>query len=269
MVEIHSMKLFPWIVGAWLILDAGGFLPTAAGAEPPALSRYEQPKARTATVYEAGSNRKHVLYKYQRTATWSGTVLKVVREFSYPDGKAAAREIIVYEEDRLLSYELEELQINARGTAKVRPPAKSQPKGEIAFAYITGVNTAAKTNANTEKLAPDTIIADMMAPFLVAHWAELMKGKAVKCRFIAATRAETVGFEFMKTSESMQNGKPVVTIKMSPSSLIVAALVDPLYFVLEKNGEHRTLQYTGRTTPKLKVGNRWKDLDAETVFDWD
>jgi hypothetical protein len=29
------------------------------------------------------------------------------------------------------------------------------------------------------------------------------------------------------------------------------------------------LQYVGRTTPKLKEGNKWKELDALTVFDWD
>jgi hypothetical protein len=29
------------------------------------------------------------------------------------------------------------------------------------------------------------------------------------------------------------------------------------------------LQYDGRTTPKLKDGSKWKDLDAATVFDWD
>lgn len=263
------MKVFWAIVGAGLILNLALVAHSVHAANVPAPSRYEQPKARTATVYEAGSNRKRILYKYRRTATQSGSLLKVVREFSYPDGKIAARETIEYENDNLVSYDLEELQINARGTAKVRLPSKSEPKGEISFAYITGTDPAAKTNANTEKLAPDTIVADMMAPFLATHWDELMKGKTVKCRYIAATRAETVSFDFAKTSESTQDGKPVAIIKMSPSSIIIAALVDPLYFVIEKDGEHRTLLYKGRTTPKIRVGNKWKDLDAETVFDWD
>jgi hypothetical protein len=37
---------------------------------------------------------------------------------------------------------------------------------------------------------------------------------------------------------------------------------------MEKNGQHRVLQYTGRTTPKIKFKSGWKDLDAVTVFDW-
>jgi hypothetical protein len=64
-------------------------------------------------------------------------------------------------------------------------------------------------------------------------------------------------------------GKAAVIIKMSASSFIIAALVDPLFFTMEKDGEHRVLQYDGRTTPKLKDGTKWKDLDAVTVFDWD
>ena len=108
----------------------------------------------------------------------------------------------------------------------------------------------------------------MLAPFLASHWNDLIQGKEVKCRYVAAARAETVGFKFTKHTEATVRGTPAVVIKMSPSSFVIAALVEPLYFTMEKGGEHRVLQYDGRTTPKLKDGNKWKDLDAVTVFDW-
>jgi hypothetical protein len=44
--------------------------------------------------------------------------------------------------------------------------------------------------------------------------------------------------------------------------------IDPLYFSLEKDAPHRMLEYTGRTTPRVKKGKAWKYLDADTVFDW-
>jgi hypothetical protein len=44
--------------------------------------------------------------------------------------------------------------------------------------------------------------------------------------------------------------------------------VDPLFFRMEMAPPHRTLEYTGRTTPKALVGGKFKDLDAVTVFDW-
>jgi hypothetical protein len=72
----------------------------------------------------------------------------------------------------------------------------------------------------------------------------------------------------VKESETTRNGKPVLRIKMEPTSFIIAQLVDPLYFVVEKHGAHRILQYLGRTTPVVKNGSKWKALDADTVFEW-
>ena len=257
------MKAVSVIFIVCFVLSAACLTNPAAGADTP--SRYEQPKLRTGAIYAANSNQKRVLYKLKRTVTRSGDTLTAVREYADADGKLAARESAVYEGDNLVSFELEELQINARGTVKVSRNLKSEPT--TAFKYVSDNNT--KTKAGTESLRPDTLIGDMIAPFLVAHWNDLMKGKEVKCRYVAAARAETVGFKFAKHAESTAQGKPVVIVKMSPSSFIIAALVDPLFFTMEKDGEHRVLQYDGRTTPKIKDGNKWKDLDAVTVFDWD
>ena len=54
---------------------------------------------------------------------------------------------------------------------------------------------------------------------------------------------------------------------MEPSSLIIAQLVEPLLFIVEKGGGHRVLEYMDRSTPKLRDGSKWKDLDARTVYD--
>ena len=258
----QRMNALPRIFTVCFVLKAAMLLIPARGAETP--SRYEQPKLLTGTIYAMNSDQKRVLYKFKRTVSRSGNTVKAVREFFDPEGQLAARESAVYEGDNLVSYELDELQIKARGSVKLSRGPKTA--ATIAFQYVSDNNT--KTNVSTESLRPGTLINDMIAPFLVAHWDELMKGKDVKCRYIAAARAETVGFKFAKQSESRLNGKPAVIIKMSASSFIIAALVDPLYFTVERDGEHRVLQYNGRTTPKLKDGNKWKDLDAVTVFNW-
>jgi len=263
----NGMKPFPGIFVVGFVLTAALPIDLAVGGET--FSKYEQPKLRTGTIYAADSDRKQVLYKFKRTVTRSGPTLNIVREFTYPDGMVAARERAVYEGDNLVSCELEELQINARGTAKVLRDPKTEAKGRISFEYVDETKSPAKTKANTESLRPDTLVNDMIAPFLVAHWDELMKGEVVKCRYIAVARAETVGFKFVKQAESTRQDKPVVIIKMSATSIIIAALVDPVFFTMEKDGEHCVLHCDGRTTPKIKDGNKWKDLDAVTVFDWD
>jgi hypothetical protein len=90
----------------------------------------------------------------------------------------------------------------------------------------------------------------------------------LKCRYVVVPRRETVGFTFAKESETASQGRAVVIIKMEPTSLIIARLVDPVFFTVEKDGQHRVLQYVGRVTPKAKAGNKWDDLDATFVFEW-
>jgi hypothetical protein len=263
------MRMLPGIIAAWFVLSASFSATRAADAEVSSPSRYEQPKLRTATIYEAKSNQTNILYKFRRTVIRSGPTVKVEREFTDPDGKVAVRDRIEYEGNDLVSYEIEELQINARGTVRVKPASKNQAKGKVAFTYITSTSSTTRTNHNIESLAQNTLVGDMVGPFMAAHWNELIKGRTVKCRYIVPSRAETVGFEFKKHAESNRQGKPVVIIKMAPSSYLIAALVDPLFFTVEKDGDHRVLQYDGRTDPKLKVGGKWKDLDAVIVFDLD
>jgi len=95
-----------------------------------------------------------------------------------------------------------------------------------------------------------------------------MRSDVVKFRFISLEHERTFEFRFVKTAESVQDGRAVVQIKMEPSNIFVSQLVDPLIFTVEKDGAHRILSYTGRTTPRVKKGKAWKYLDAETVFDW-
>lgn len=96
-----------------------------------------------------------------------------------------------------------------------------------------------------------------------------MGGSPVKFCFAVIARAETVGFKLLKESETTWRGKPVVLVKMEPTSWIIAKIVDPLVFTVEKGGRHRVLQCLGRTTPRIRQGRTWVYLDALSVFDWD
>jgi len=112
------------------------------------------------------------------------------------------------------------------------------------------------------------LINETVGPLLGSHWDALQRGEKVKCRCIVIPRGETIGFTFAKQSERKQAGKDLIIVKMTPTSPIIGVLVDPLIFTIEKAGRHRVLDYVGRTTPKIKEGNQWKDLDGVTVFEW-
>jgi hypothetical protein len=237
----------------------------ARAAESPAVSplKYEPPISLTANVCDAtGTN---ILFKFKRTATRDGTNLNVLREFTAPDGTLVSRERIVYAGDKLVSFTLDELQTGASGTARIMRDPKNPESGKIEFSYQVRTGRVDKA---TESLRSDTLNGDMVGPFLADHWSELIKGREVKCRYLMVPRKETVGFSFSKHTESTWQGRPVVVVRMAPSSMLIGLLVDPLYFILEKDGAHRVLQYTGRTTPKLKTKSGWKDLDGVTIFNW-
>jgi hypothetical protein len=188
-----------------------------------------------------------------------------VRDFTYPDGKAAAQEEAIYDGNYLVSFVLREFQIGAVGSATITH-ATAQAEETIQFEYVKSPGSSAKSR--TEALRDNTLIGDMVAPFLADHWAALMRGEKVKCRYIVVPRMETVGFTFVKDTTSDAKIAGAVSIKMEPTSRIIAAIVDPLYFSLEAAAPHRVLRYSGRTTPKLEMRGKWEDLDAVTVFDW-
>jgi hypothetical protein len=231
--------------------------------------KYEEPRVLTGRIYAKGAQASNLVFTFNRSATRTGMTLNVLREYKYPDGKLAARERVVYEGDNLVFYELEELQIGARGRAEIRRAPNASAKGRVEFEYSKNAASERKPERDSEALEKDTLVNDMVGPFLVSHWEALNSGREQRCRYIVVPRRETVGFTFRKQSESMWQGRPVIIVKMSATSPVIAALVDPLFFTIEKSDPHRVFTYVGRTTPKIQSGRKWKDLDALTVFDWE
>jgi hypothetical protein len=257
-------RLFAILMCAWIGCGALGADPANSAGRP---LKYEEPKVLTGTIYAKDSGQKQVLFKFRRLATRSGATLSVLREYTYPEGGCAARERVTYRGDDLVSYTLEELQCGAAGSARIRRDPADPAKGSLLFEYNKDAGSGANPKTGSEGLRNETINSDMVATYLSAHWAELASGEKVRCRYVVVPRRETVGFTFVRESEAMIKGKPVVLIRMEATSPIIAALVDPVHFTFERGGQHRLLQYVGRVTPKAKKGEDWADLDAVTVFD--
>ena len=234
------------------------------GAEPEL--KYEEPRSLTGAIYERGPDRSKLLFRFKRQATRSGSNLKVVRDYTYPDGKLAVQEMVVYQGDNLVSLTLREVQIGAEGGARIRRSTSPNSEGTIQFDYVKSPGSARKERS--EALRNNTLIGDMIGPFLADHWAALMRGEKLRTRYIAVPRMETAGFTFVKDAATDPKNPRAVLIKMEPTSRIIAAIVDPLFFSLEKAPPHRILEYNGRTSPKLNIRGKWEDLDAITVFGW-
>lgn len=241
-------------------------LGVATGA--PAAPAYDEPAVFTGTVYETASGTNQVLFTFKRHATRSNTTVHVVREFANPNGTLAARETMKFVRGQLVSFQLDEKQTGARGSATVSIDTKSAGKLMLLFDWVTTEGGKTKTKTDREVLQPDTLVAEMIPYFIVERWNALARGVEVPFRFIVPSRLETVGFKFVKEAEVTWRGQPALRLRMEPSSIVIRQIVDPLFFIVQKDGAHRVLEYVGRTTPKHRDGEKWKDLDARTVYDW-
>jgi hypothetical protein len=222
---------------------------------------YFEPKLLTGSIYDQSGGR--VLFTFRRTAAQTGDVVRVLREFRNPNGSLAAQERVLYEGGHLMRFELDELQIGASGQAVIQ---SAQDQQQIEFRYTPG---SGKTKRRLEAIGEQPLISDMLPGFLLAHWDELERGDVVRFRYIVVPRLETIAFKLRRESTAEFQGKKVVRIRMEPASWIIAQVLDSLLFTVELEPPHRILQYWGRTTPKIRNGQTWRDLDALTVFNWD
>jgi len=214
------------ILLCWLILLAieAGTL-SGWGAEAPksgaADLKYEEPRYLTGAIYAHGPGPRKLLFNFKRTASRAGERLNVRRDYTYPDGSLAAQEIAVYKGNDLVFYELKELQIGAMGSATITHAKESPGNGRIEFEYTK--SPGAKPKSKAENLTENTLNNDMVGPFLVSHWDTLARGEKLKCRYLVVPRMETVGFTFVKDSESTWQGRKVLIVRMETSSRLLAA----------------------------------------------
>ncbi len=175
----------------------------------------------------------------------------VEKTFKDSNGEVVVLETFVYKNGRVIKMELSQSQLKASGGFEVKD-------GKVHLHYTKN----GKTKTDSENWVENFVSSDEIGGYLIKNWEALMEGDSIKIRLPVVDRLETVGFKFFKIGERPIGGKDHILVKMKPSSFIIAALVDPLVFTIEKNGRRRILEVDGRTAPKVKKENSWKDLDA-------
>jgi hypothetical protein len=204
-------------------------------------------------IYQKDSKRKDLLFNFHFKS--SDAFVGGTADYTYPDGKLAMRETLTLtKQHELAEFSIEDFQQDAKGSVRVDDK-------KLYFTFKSGEDT--KT---AEEERPDNLLVGPLMPaYIKTHWNQIMNGDEVKVRLAVLNRLETIGFKFFKVEEKNEDGKAVVIVKMKASSFVVAAIVDPLYFTFLKSGV-KLLHWTGRTLPKLEINGKWKDLDAETVY---
>lgn len=252
---------FPVLLSIGMLLALQPAFAAQAGGDAASIIESHADQVLIGRVYSQGENQK-LLYNFRRTATRKGSGLHITRTYTYPGGRIAAVEKATYHNGNLVSYTLEERQIGAHGSLKIDGNGFAG-QGKVSFSYTDD----GSTRTNTEQLSGPTVINDDITAYMQAHWDELMAGKTLNVRYLVIPRLETVGFSLSKAGEDNWSGRQVVNVKMDPSSFFIGLIVAPVYFTFDKNtGE--IIQYTGRTTPKIKKNGEWQPLDAVTALQW-
>jgi hypothetical protein len=219
------------------------------------VSAYGAPFVVHSKIYEAGSNHTKPLFEMVREERTDGDQTTIIESFTDLQGNEVFRGETKLQGGKFASYDLQQKQLHE--SAKIL--AKD---GRIFFEYT---QRDGKVKKDDEKWQDSFVLGAFLVRFVKAHWDELLAGKDIDMRFGVPDRRETVGFKIFKEEEKKIDGHDVIVAKMKPTSVIIAALVKPLYFYFDK-ASGKLLEFRGRVLPKQKDGDHFKDLDAETVY---
>ncbi len=208
----------------------------------------------TGEMFELGSNRAKKLYSVKVEQKVNGDQEDVVATVTGVDGKVALIEKTAIKGTEVLSFEIDQKQLETTATIKVGSEKVEFTKTKDG-----------KTKDDDEKRKPTFVITGNFQKFINSRWSEIMAGKEVEFRYGVWDRMETVGFEVKKIGEEGSGEQKRVTLKMKPSSMIIAALVNPIEFKFTADGK-RLMEMKGRVGPKQLINGKWKDLDAEVVY---
>lgn len=210
----------------------------------------------SASFYEIGSNRSKKLYSFQSQSTEADGV--TTQNFVTKDleGKDVVVEKGQIRGDQLIKYEMDHRQLNAKATIEIKGE-------EILFTETRD----GKTKTDSEKKKGDVLVSANFVPYIQKNWDKLKAGEALDIRYAVWDRRETVGFTFMKIGEEKVGDKNALVFRMKPTSFVIAALVDPLILKFSE-ADKKLLELKGRVQAKNKVGEKWKDLDAEVIYSY-
>lgn len=208
-------------------------------------------------IYEAGSNRTKLLFEMTREEKTEGNQTAITESFTDLQGHEVFRTETKLQDGKFVSYDLQQKQLHE--SAKIE--AKN---GKLSFEYT---DHDGKVKKDEESWRDNFVVGATLFRYVKAHQSDLLAGKDIDMRFGVPERRETVEFKIFKDEEKKIDGRDVIIAKMKPTSVIIAALVNPLYFYFDK-ASGRLIEFRGRILPKLKEGDHYKDLDAETVYSY-
>ena len=208
----------------------------------------------SAVAFEQGSGKQKEVYRFQLESAPVDGKDQIKSTWKDAEGNSVIEQTVILDGSKVVRDELIQKQTNQKGIVEVKD-------GKIFFTK----EVDGKSTTKEETLKDTFVVSASFQRFVKDKWDTIVSGKDVEFRYGVWDRQETVGFEIFKIGEEKVGDQPAVVLKMKPSSFIIAALVKPIIFKFAADGS-KLLEMNGRVAPKKKVGDSFKDLDAEVVY---
>lgn len=209
----------------------------------------------TAKIYDLKDHSK-LMFNYKSEIEVAGDVKTQINTVTDLNGDVLVVETTKMKaaDGALISFEQDQKQLATLGRVEIRDKK----------AFFTFTKDG-KAKNDDEAAEGNFVVTSTLLPYIHAHWEELMKGEIVKIRLGVLDRQESVGFQFKKEGEKKVGDTAAVVLKMKASSLIISAVVNPLFFTFDSSTK-KLLEVEGRTSVKVKVDGKFKDFDGYTVY---
>jgi hypothetical protein len=116
-------------------------------------------------------------------------------------------------------------------------------------------------DAEDNLVVPSTVLA-----YVRPHFKEIMNGDDVKLKVAVLDRRESFTFNMKKIRlDKNLAGEDIMVMQFKPTSMIVQALVSPMYFyILLKTGQ--MYAFEGKSALRRKTGDQYKEMNVITEY---
>ena len=211
----------------------------------------------TGTIYELNSNFKKPLFKYSSVTDETNGTSTMNATHTDMNNVAILKETCVRNEDKLISYKVDQLQIGKKGSIEIL-------NNEVIYTLEEGGRTKVQKNSIGSK---PFLVGPVLGTYIKKNWTAINSGKSMDVEMGVWDRQESFGFTIKKIGQTtLPEGTKVVTLQFKLTNVFLGALVDPLTFYFTEDGNFFKAM-KGRINPKIKKGSSWVDTDGEAIYE--
>jgi hypothetical protein len=157
---------------------------------------------------------------------------------------------------QLYRYEVEQLQIDEKGSVEF-----DYENSKVNFKYYKNK----QWRERSEKLEAPHFVGAMIPQFILNNHEQLAKGERIRFKLAVPYMVKSFDFYLQKEEDLEFEGRQMISIRMSPSHVLVSAVVRPLFFILDPE-EKKIRKILGRHFLKKRTSSGWDAFQGETLF---